>query len=205
MLLGDSTLTTQVYPHKSKNRRSRQCVHQSPQGLDSTSRATSPTVWKRIDAQIGCPDRNSDAVAGRRGVTAPETALRYGLIIGDLVSYQESLSQVTSDSTLSDSLSAAAHSPKAKALLGDEEAAVYPALVSGTLDSQQFSSFIATLTGQQEAMIAFSLTADSDQNAIVGTTITGDALQLADDVATELTRSAGNRARVSPRRTRPTL
>ncbi|MBN1174653.1 MAG: sensor histidine kinase, partial [Micromonosporaceae bacterium] len=152
---------------------------------------------ERVDTQFASLTQLREAVTARKGVSASEAALRYGLVVNDLVAFKETLSQVTSDQEMADSLAAAASFSRAKALLGDEQAIVVPALVSGPLDAQQYSAFIATLTGQQEAFAAFSLSADSEQSKIVQRTVAGDSVQMADDIGTELMRAGTGRPRLT--------
>ncbi len=78
--------------------------------------------------------------------------------------------------------------------VAEEEAVAFTALSAGRLDNEQFSAFVATLTGQQEALVAFSLAADPVQRALVESTVSGDAVVLADRIATDLSRSVNQRA-----------
>jgi hypothetical protein len=148
----------------------------------------------RIDAQLGTLRALRNAVLTRQSVSLAETLLRYGLIGNELVAYRESLSQVTTDARLADSLIAAAAFSRAKLLIGEEEAIVYAALRSGPIDEQQFSAFLATLTGQQEAFVRFSLAATPDQRAIIDADIAGNAVQLADEITNDLRRAVGGQA-----------
>jgi HAMP domain-containing protein len=152
---------------------------------------------QRIDTQFSTLRAIRNAVVTRQGVSLSETTLRYGLIVTELVSYRESLSQVTSDARLADSLIAAAAFSKAKLLIGAQEAILYAALRAGRLDEQQYSAFLATLTGQQEAFVTFFLSADAGQRARIERTIAGDAVQLADNVTSDLRRVGGAPARIS--------
>jgi hypothetical protein len=152
---------------------------------------------QRIDVQFGTLPALRDAVAARQRVAVSEVVLRYGLIVTELVSYRESLSQATGDTELANSLIAAAAFSKAKLLVGTQEAIIFAALSSGALDGQQYSAFIATLTGQQEALVAFSLAATPAQRGLVEATIAGDAVQLADDITADLRRSVDGITRVT--------
>ena len=126
-----------------------------------------------------------------------EAVLRYGVILTDLVSYGDGLAQLPGDESLADSRRAVSAFARAKASVAEEEAVAFTALTAGQLDSEQFSSFVATLTGQQEALVAFSLAADPVQRALVDSTVSGDAVGLADRVATDITRSVGQRPLVT--------
>jgi signal transduction histidine kinase len=146
---------------------------------------------QRIDDQLGTITKIRKEIGDRSGVSVDQVILRYGVVIEDLISYREVLSQVTGDAQLADSLRAAAAFSKAKARLGDEQALTYTALKSGTLDNQQFTSFLSTLTAQQEAFVAFSLAATPDQRSLVASAVTGDAVQLSEDLTNQLRRSNG--------------
>ncbi len=50
---------------------------------------------------------------------------------------------------------------------------------------------MATLTAQQEAFVAFALAATPEQKQLVNTSVTGDAVQLADSVTDTLRRANG--------------
>ncbi|MFD0787075.1 nitrate- and nitrite sensing domain-containing protein, partial [Micromonospora azadirachtae] len=86
---------------------------------------------------------------------------------------------------------------RAKSAVAEEEAVAFSALSAGQLDEEQFSSFVATLTSQQEALLAFSLAADPEKRALVDSTVSGDAVGLADRVAADITRSVGQRPLVT--------
>ncbi|WP_327008028.1 nitrate- and nitrite sensing domain-containing protein [Dactylosporangium sp. NBC_01737] len=146
---------------------------------------------QRIDDQLEAVATIRAEVSSRQGVSVAEVLLRYGVIVEDLVSYREALGQVSTDPDLADGLRAAAAFSKAKARLAEQEAIVYAALKAGPLDAHQFSALLATLTGQQEAFVAFSLSANVEQRRIVEATIAGDATQMADDMTSTLQRSVG--------------
>src|SRR5262249_545535 len=79
-----------------------------------------------------------------------------------------------------------------------EEATGYAALRSGTLDRETYNSFVATLTSQEAALNAFDLAASSAQRTLVHSIITGDAIQLADQVTDDFSRSVQSTLRGSP-------
>src|SRR6266540_6231784 len=142
----------------------------------------------RIDDQIAEIGKIRQVVTGRTGVSVSQVVLRYGVVINDLVAYREVLSQVTGDQQLADALRAAAAFSKAKAGLDDEQALAFTMLSANTSDEQQLGSLLATLTVQQEAFASFSLSANVDQRELVASTITGDAIQLADEITGQLRR-----------------
>ncbi|MEU8016196.1 sensor histidine kinase [Micromonospora parva] len=150
-----------------------------------------------IDDHLATLDGTRQEVLDRRQMAVAEAVLRYGVILTDLVSYGDGLAQLPGDESLADSRRAVAAFARAKASVAEEEAVAFTALTAGQLDSEQFSSFVATLTGQQEALVAFSLAADPVQRGLVNSTVSGDAVGLSDRVATDITRSVGQRPLVS--------
>ncbi|GAB3953236.1 nitrate- and nitrite sensing domain-containing protein [Micromonospora vulcania] len=150
-----------------------------------------------IDDHLATLDGTRQKVLDRRQMAVAEAVLRYGVILTDLVSYGDGLAQLPGDESLSDSRRAVAAFARAKAAVAEEEAVAFTALSAGQLDSEQFSSFVATLTSQQEALVSFSLAADPTQRALVDSTVSGDAVGLADRVATDITRAVGQRPLVT--------
>lgn len=150
-----------------------------------------------IDDHLATLDGTRQEVLDRRQMAVAEAVLRYGVILTDLVSYGDGLAQLPGDESLADSRRAVSAFARAKASVAEEEAVAFTALTAGQLDSEQFSSFVATLTSQQEALVAFSLAADPVQRALVDSTVSGDAVGLADRVATDITRSVGQRPLVT--------
>ncbi|MEV4511621.1 nitrate- and nitrite sensing domain-containing protein [Dactylosporangium sp. NPDC049525] len=146
---------------------------------------------QRVNDQLEAVSAIRAEVSSRQGASAAEVLLRYGVIVEDLVSYREALGQVSTDPDLADALRAAAAFSKAKARVAEQEAIVYTALKAGPLDAHQLSALLATLTGQQEAFVAFSLSANVEQRRVVEATIAGDATQMADDMTSTLQRSVG--------------
>ncbi|MEU8168163.1 sensor histidine kinase [Micromonospora sp. NPDC049004] len=153
-----------------------------------------------IDDHLSTLDGTRQEVLDRRqddAMAVAEAVLRYGVILTDLVAYGDGLAQLPGEESLSDSRRAVAAFARAKAAVAEEEAVAFTALTAGQLDPEQFSSFVATLTSQQESLVAFSLAADPVQRALVDSTVSGDAVGLSDRVATDITRSVGQRPLVS--------
>ncbi len=155
----------------------------------------------RIDQQLSTVDTLRQQVTSGQGISIGEVVVRYGVIIDHMVEYHSEVVQYTPDSHLADSVRAVAAFAQAKAATSQEQATGYAALKSGHLDQQQYSSFLATLTGQEAALRAFDVSATPEQAALVKRTITGDAVKLADQVAQQVGRSVGPNATplVSPR------
>ncbi|NBE80794.1 sensor histidine kinase [Micromonospora rubida] len=153
---------------------------------------------KVIEDHLTTLNSTRQEVLDRQQMAVAEAALRYGVILTDLVSYGDTLAQLPGQESLADTRRAVAAFAHAKAAVAEEEAVAYTALTAGSLDEEQFSSFVATLTSQQEALLSFSLAADPSQRALVDSTVSGDAVTLADRVAADLTRSVGQAPLVSP-------
>ncbi|GAB1689340.1 nitrate- and nitrite sensing domain-containing protein [Krasilnikovia sp. M28-CT-15] len=151
--------------------------------------ATVSDRLNRIDDHLRTMDATRKKVTDRDEVAVSEAVLRYGVVITDLVGYGEALSQFAGDGTVADSLRALSAFSRAKAGTAEQEAVAYAARVSGDVSAEQLSSFIATQTSQQEALLAFSLVASPAQRTLVNSTVTGDAVNLADQISTRLARS----------------
>ncbi|QKW16248.1 sensor histidine kinase [Verrucosispora sp. NA02020] len=152
---------------------------------------------RTIDTHLDTLDGTRQEVLDRSQMEVAEAALRYGVVLSDLVAYGDGLAQLPGEERLADTRRAVAAFARAKAAVAEEESIAFTALTRGRLDNEQFSAFVATLTGQQEALLAFSLAADPAQRALVESTVSGDAVVLADRIATDISRSVGNRSPVS--------
>src|SRR5439155_1994237 len=152
---------------------------------------------QRLDEQLaGLPALHA-LVTGRQVGAMPMVVARYGMIVADLVAYREALGEVGGDTALADAVRAAAAFSKAKSLTAEQQVVGYVALRSGKLDDPERASFVTALTGQQESLLAFNLSATPAQRGMVDTTISGDAVALADRLATEVSRATGGTARVA--------
>ncbi|SCG56104.1 sensor histidine kinase [Micromonospora inositola] len=146
---------------------------------------------KVIDDHLATLNGTRQEVLDRQQMPVAEASLRYGIILTDLVSYGDTLAQQPGGESLADARRAVAAFAHAKAAVAEEQAVAFTALASGRLDEEQFSSFVATLTSQQEALLSFSRAAEPEQRALVDSTVSGDAVQLSDRVAADLSRSVG--------------
>ncbi|MFI6822292.1 nitrate- and nitrite sensing domain-containing protein [Micromonospora sp. NPDC050187] len=144
-----------------------------------------------VDDHLATLNATRQEVVDRRQMPVSAAVLRYGVVLADLVGYGDALAQLPGDGALADSRRAVAAFSRAKSAVAEEEAVAFAALAANRIDEEQFSSFVATLTSQQEALLTFSLAADPTQQALVDSTVTGDAVVLADRVAADITRSVG--------------
>ncbi|GID26461.1 sensor histidine kinase [Paractinoplanes brasiliensis] len=145
----------------------------------------------RIDDHLNTMDATRSAVGDRNGIAVAEAVSRYTVVITDLVSYGEAVSQFAGDGDIADRLRAIAAFARAKAGTADQEAVSYAAVVTRDLSAEQRVTFIATQTAQQEALLAFSLVASPEQTTLVDNVVSGDAVNLVDGVSAQLSR-AGN-------------
>ncbi len=146
---------------------------------------------QRIDEQLKGIDLARQQVLTRGDLTVSAVMLRYGAVAEDLVTYREAIGQLAGDTPLGDSLRAVAALSKAKLQMAQAQATAFVALLAGSLDAEQLTSFLSTQTSQQESLSAFALAATPQQRAFVAKTITGDAVSLADHAANDVIRSAG--------------
>jgi signal transduction histidine kinase len=142
----------------------------------------------RIDDHLRTMDATRQKIIDRDQIAVSEAVLRYSVVITDLVGYGDVLSQFAGDGTVADGLRAQSAFTQAKAGASEQEATAYAADVSGDVSDEQRSALIATQTTQQEALLAFSLVASPAQRTLVDSTVTGDAVNLADQVSTQLAR-----------------
>ena len=150
-----------------------------------------------IDQQLDTLTALRQQVLKKQGVSVTELVLRYGVVIDEMVAFHGQVSQIAGDTGLADHLRAVAAFAQAKAATSLEQAIGYAAVESGTLDREQYNSFVATLTSQESAFAAFDLAASPEQRSLVHSIITGDAVQLADHVTDQFRLSIESTAKVS--------
>jgi signal transduction histidine kinase len=143
----------------------------------------------RIDQHLQTMDATRKKVTDRDEIAVSEVVLRYGVVLTDLVGYGEVLSQYAGEGTVADSLRAVSAFARAKAGTAEQEAVAFASRASGDVSVEQLSVLTATETSQQEALESFALVATPQQRALVDNTVTGDAINLADQYATRLNRS----------------
>ncbi|GAA3335288.1 hypothetical protein GCM10020358_02960 [Amorphoplanes nipponensis] len=143
----------------------------------------------RIDEHLQTMDATRKKVTDRDEIAVSEVVLRYGVVLTDLVGYGEVLSQYAGEGAVADSLRAVSAFARAKAGTAEQEAVAYASRASGDVSAEQLSVLTATETSQQEALESFALVATPQQRALVDNTVTGDAINLADQYATRLNRS----------------
>ncbi|SBT47708.1 sensor histidine kinase [Micromonospora auratinigra] len=146
---------------------------------------------KVIEDHLGTLNGTRQEVLDRQQMPVAEASLRYGIVLSDLVAYGDTLAQQPGAESIADARRAVAAFSHAKAAVAEEQAVAFTALAGGQLDEEQFSSLVATLTSQQESLLSFSRAAEPYQRSLVDGTVSGDAVQLSDRVANDLSRSVG--------------
>ena len=149
-----------------------------------------------IDSQLDTVDGIRQDVLREGEVTVSAAALRYGVILNDIIDYQESLGQVTGDIELAESIRAVTALSKAKRHMAEAQTAAYLGLLDRSLVAGDISNFLIARTGQQESLLAFTLAANPAQIAIVNNGLTGDAMVAAERAADDIVRSVGGQQRI---------
>ncbi|WP_329107195.1 nitrate- and nitrite sensing domain-containing protein [Micromonospora sp. NBC_01699] len=145
----------------------------------------------KIDDHLATLNSTRQEVLDRKQMLVVEAVLRYGVILTDLGDYGETLGELSGEGRVGDSLRAVAAFARAKAGASEEQAVGFTALRSARLDEEQYSSFVATQTSQQEALASFELAASASQNELVDKTYSGDAVTLAERAASDVARAVG--------------
>jgi signal transduction histidine kinase len=150
----------------------------------------------RADEQLANLDELRESVLADGDLAT--AVLQYGGIVRDLVSYQESVAQVTVNPELAESIRAVAAWSKARAEASESAVEAFLALSDENLENDQLTPFLATLTGRQEALLAFDLSATVEQQTIANSYYTGGPATLADNAERDVLRSAGSDPVITP-------
>jgi signal transduction histidine kinase len=130
-------------------------------------------------------------------ITVSAAVLRYGVVLTDVLAYQEAVGEGTDDPELAEQIRAVAAMSKAKTLAAQAEAVTLISLADGRFSEEELTAFLATQTGQQEAFLEFEQTASLAQQAVADRAITGGNVVFADLATGALLRSAGGDLEVS--------
>jgi signal transduction histidine kinase len=139
-----------------------------------------------IDEHVASLADIRQQILGDPPITELAAALRYGVIVADVVAYQESVGQVADDPALAEEIRAMAAFTRAKLQAGEAEAISWVAVSEGQFDPEQQTAFLGTLTGQQEAQQTFALAANTEQQAAVSSLLTGGPTEYLDNTATDV-------------------
>jgi signal transduction histidine kinase len=152
----------------------------------------------RLDRDMSELEELREQVLGESPISASAALLRYGVIMNDVLAFQEAVAEIASDPGLVDEIRAVVALAKAKTLAAEAEANAMVALADGVFTEEELTAFLATQTGQQEAFLEFAKTASVDQQAVVSSVVTGGNVIYADMAITALMRSAGGDLTVAP-------
>ncbi|MBY8874073.1 nitrate- and nitrite sensing domain-containing protein [Micromonospora sp. PLK6-60] len=138
------------------------------------------------------PDIRKQAL-GRQGSSAGDPGQRYAAVLSALNGYGDALAQSATEGRGADARRATAAYGRARAAVAEEEAVAFTALTAGRVTEADYFAFVSTLAQRKDALLAFSQTAEQGQREVASRIVTGDAVQQADRVTSDLTRSIGKR------------
>ncbi|NUR49836.1 MAG: HAMP domain-containing protein [Hamadaea sp.] len=161
--------------------------------------ATLDAPLHRIDTHLdGLADIRKEAQA-RKDTTVAQVVLRYSAILADMTGYiTDAAEEIGVGSDLTGSARAVAAFAAAQGAAAEQQAVAFVTLSQGSaISEEQQSTFLATLTTQQQAFQDFLRQASAEQWATARTFVTGDAIVLADAAADDVSRSRGSKSRIS--------
>jgi len=152
----------------------------------------------RLDRDMGDLEATRQQVLGDTPISASAALLRYGVLMTDVLGYQDAVAEFASDPALIDEIRAVAAMAKAKTMAAEAEAVAMVALADSFFTEEELTAFLATQTAQQEAFLEFAKTATLDQQAVIASAVTGGNVIFADLAISALMRSAGGDLAVAP-------
>ena len=133
----------------------------------------------RIDQNlVDLPGTRSQVVNGKLKLT--DAAQSYEGLISDLLDIRDSGAELAADTSLSERMRAAADTARAKEFLSLRRIVVHRALVQGALTPVLRTDYIATQTGQQQALQAFQAVATREEAEFYEQTVAGSDQREAD-------------------------
>jgi signal transduction histidine kinase len=153
----------------------------------------------RIDTHLdSLADIRKEAQA-RKNTTVAQVVLRYSAILADMTGYvTDAAEDIGVGTDLTGSARAVAAFAAAQSAAAEQQAVAFVTLTQGgSISEEQQSTFLATLTTQQQAFKEFLRQAGAGQWATARTFVTGDAIVLADAAAEDVSRSIGMSARIT--------
>ncbi|AVT30182.1 ATPase [Plantactinospora sp. BC1] len=102
-----------------------------------------------------------------------DAAQSYEGLINDLLNIRDLASQLAGNASLSDRMRAAAANARGKEFLSMRRVVVHRALIDGELTAALQTDYIATETGQQQALQTFKAIATGSESAFYDETVTG--------------------------------
>ncbi|MGI5214304.1 sensor histidine kinase [Plantactinospora sp. CA-290183] len=138
------------------------------------------SLLDRIDQGLAdLPGIRSQVVNAKLKLT--DAAQSYEGLISDLLDIRDSASQLAGDTTLSERMRAAAATARAKEFLSMRRVVVHRALIDGKLTPVLLTDYIATETGQQQALQSFQTVANRDEAEFYEQTVAGSEQREADN------------------------
>ncbi len=131
----------------------------------------------QIEKQLGEMPVMRTQVASRNKIPLSIAERRYRVLISDLLDIRDLSAQLTGDTTLTDRMRAAASVATAKEFLSQERVVILQALASGEMSQAVRRDYVATLKGQELALISFSAVATPEQQELLDRTVTGPELR----------------------------
>ncbi|MEU4569759.1 nitrate- and nitrite sensing domain-containing protein [Micromonospora sp. NPDC023956] len=129
-------------------------------------------VLDRIDQSLAdLPGTRSQVFNNRLPLT--DAARSYEGLINDLLDIRDSASQLAGDTDLSERMRAVAASARAKEFLSVRRVVVHRALIQGSMSPVLRTDYIATGTGQQQALQSFQAVANQDESELYQQTVAG--------------------------------
>jgi signal transduction histidine kinase len=152
----------------------------------------------RLDREVNELEQTRQQVLAEVPIPASAALLRYGVIMTDVLAYQEAVREFARDPGLVNEIRAVVALAKAKTLAAEAEANAMIALSDSVFTEEELAAFLTTQTGQQEAFLEFAKTATLDQQAVVAAAVTGGNVIFADLAISALMRSVGGELAVAP-------
>ncbi|MEV0328436.1 nitrate- and nitrite sensing domain-containing protein [Micromonospora echinospora] len=129
-------------------------------------------VLDRIDQSLqDLPGTRSQVFNNRLPLT--DAARSYEGLINDLLDIRDSASQLAGDTDLSERMRAVAASARAKEFLSVRRVVVHRALIQGSMSPVLRTDYIATGTGQQQALQSFQAVANQAESELYQQTVAG--------------------------------
>ncbi|SCL36225.1 Signal transduction histidine kinase [Micromonospora pallida] len=176
LLLGANAQTREEYDktytgvHQGVDR-ARESYSQQRAELDGLP-ANFTKVLDRIDQSlVDLPGTRSQVLNNKLPLT--DAARAYEGLINDLLDIRDSASQLAGDTDLSERMRAVAATARAKEFLSVRRVVVHRALIQGSMTPVLRTDYIATGTGQQQALQNFQAVANQTESELYQQTVAG--------------------------------
>src|SRR5439155_9889114 len=133
----------------------------------------------RIDVELTDLPGVRDKVKSGNDLATTDVVFRYRTLVADLLSIRDASASLSGSEDIGSDMRAASSISSAKESLSDERVVVLRALVRGSVTAAVKREFIATLTGQEQALQTYNAAAQPDQRALYAQPVTGTDLRQA--------------------------